>query len=172
LLAGGTLCSDCAYSQWGYWGGEVTSGAGSSLRTDLAHLNFWVAGQPTVTPPTVGTGTYRGSSIGSVYTRSGGILASYIATGSFILGYNFGTNTGTYNGTFDGIPLLGTVHATGNSGGEYSSLAGGSFGAAGYTGSVTGKFFGPGTPETGGNFTLQSTSNLFYQAAGVFLGHR
>jgi len=30
LLAGGTLCSTCAYSQWGYWGGEVASNFGGS----------------------------------------------------------------------------------------------------------------------------------------------
>jgi hypothetical protein len=30
LLTGGTLCTTCAYSQWGYWGGEVASNFGGS----------------------------------------------------------------------------------------------------------------------------------------------
>ncbi len=35
LLPGGTLCSTCAFTQWGYWGGEVTSNFGTPGRADL-----------------------------------------------------------------------------------------------------------------------------------------
>ena len=57
LLPNG-LCSSCQYLQWGYWGGQIdtpTAGEGNPLRTDVGHINFWVAGQPTVNMPTTGS---------------------------------------------------------------------------------------------------------------------
>ena len=45
LLPNG-LCSSCQYLQWGYWGGQIDTQAiaGGPVRTDVGHINFWVAG--------------------------------------------------------------------------------------------------------------------------------
>jgi len=168
LLAGGTLCTTCAYSQWGYWGGSVVSPFGGGTRTDIGHLNFWVAGQPTVTIPTSGTGTYAGSMIGAVNSNGSG----YVATGNFNLSYTFGLSggTGTFTSTFDGNALPAVaVSGTTATGAPYT----GTFGTVSITETIAGKFFGPNAttpPETGGAFAYQNTA-IGYQAAGVFQGH-
>jgi len=65
-----------------------------------------MAGQPTVTPATTGTGTYNGTAIGSVINNGQG----YIAAGNFATSYNFGNNTGTIGiSNFDGRAVNGTV---------------------------------------------------------------
>jgi hypothetical protein len=167
LLAGGTLCT-CTYTQWGYWGGDVVSNFGQPNRVDLANINFWVAGQPTVTLPTNFTATYNGNMIGSVNNNG----SQYVATGNFTNMWTFGetpgTGTGTFTiNTFDGKgPIAGTVTLAGSTYTSASGLSGG-----GLNGQVRGGFFGPNAPETGGSFAIQSSS-LPYSAAGVFLGHR
>jgi hypothetical protein len=175
LLSGGTLCSSCAFTQWGYWGGNVTSDFQSSGRVDSAHLNFWVAGQvtPSVQIPFSGTGTYNGNMIGTVNNNG----SQYVATGNFTNSFNFGASgcggpgCGTFTiNTFDGKtgisapigPLSGSTYQ-------------GFLGASGIAGRVNGAFFGPNTPgippETAGNFTLQNSGGTPYLAAGVFAGH-
>jgi hypothetical protein len=170
LLAGGTLCTTCTYSQWGYWGGSVTSNFGGSNRLDVGDINFWVAGQPTVTMPTTGTGAYAGSMIGAVSNNG----AQYVATGGFSSNYNFGSNTGTFTiNNFDNTTITNTTATVTGAGATF----GGTFNGA-FTGKVSGSFFGPVSgvsggfpPETGGNFAIGSSS-LPYTASGVFLGHR
>jgi hypothetical protein len=159
LLSGGTLCSACQFTQWGYWGGQANSDFGGNPRTELGHLNFWVAGQPTnvATLPT-GSGTYNGNMIGSV-NNSG---AQYIATGAFRLNYDFGTNQGTFKiNSFDSFSNL-TAPISGG-GGTFSGASSGSPGL-----SVKGAFFGPGAPEAAGNFKLNASA---YLATGIFAGH-
>ncbi|HZK90532.1 MAG TPA: hypothetical protein VFC56_10335, partial [Stellaceae bacterium] len=165
-LSNGTLCSTCAYTQWGYWGGAVNSNfGGGGPRSDFGHLNFWVAGQPTVNLPTMGTGLYNGGMIGSV-NNSG---LQYIATGNFNLNYDFGARTGSFGiNTFDGqSPITVPVGAVGAG---YSGVKGAS--GPGLSATIAGGFFGPNSPlppETAGSFSLFKSG---YQAAGVFQGHR
>ncbi len=160
FLPGG-LCSACTYLQWGYWGGELDSGAGSSARIDVGHINFWVAGQPTVNMPT-GTGVYTGNAIGSVANGS----ANYIASGGFTNTYNFARNTGNVAiNNFDGNHnLSGLAMGSGNT---YSASLGGTNGAK-LAGSLNGSFYGPTANETGGNFAFQSTAGTRYLASGIF----
>ena len=169
------------FSQWGYWGGAVTSNFGGSNRVDLGQINFWVAGQPTVTIPSVGTATYSGSAIGAVNNDGD----QYLATGTFTNAYNFGSRSGNFGLTFDGFTLNGSVTPTGNSGGEYTTASGFTAMAAAAAAvfsrarspakssaptPTTGPTQTP--PETGGNFVFSATSGNPYLAAGVFLGHR
>ena len=168
LLTNGTLCSACQFVQWGYWGGDVNSAdnVSGNNRTDLAHLNFWVAGQPTVVMPTVGVGNYRGQMIGAVNNDG----TQYTAAGTFSLGYNFGSNNGTFTiNNFDRgaiTNLSASVSSVGNS--KYTGFVSCECSAGGV---VNGGFFGPNATETGGNFAI-SQFNTPYTAAGVFLGHK
>jgi hypothetical protein len=162
LLPNG-LCQQCQFMQWGYWGGQVTTGA----RNDVGAINFWVAGfqTPVAQLPTTGSGSYSGNAVGSVVNNG----ATYLATGGFNQTYNFGSQTGTVNITnFDGANYSANV-----SGAKGASLFGGTLvGPAGRSGLVGGGFFGTGTQaasETGGSFAIQSTSPG-YLAAGVFAG--
>jgi len=182
LLTGGTLCTTCAYSQWGYWGGQVASNFGGS-RVDVGNINFWVAGQPTVTLPFTGSATYAGQAIGTANNNG----SQYIASGTFSNAYNFGSQLGTFTLNFDSRTLTGTVGPPGSNPAVYStnssfcdacSNLAGSFGGTPLTGVANGRFFGPSTvstspPETGGNFAFSTISSATpYTAAGVFLGHR
>jgi hypothetical protein len=165
LLPNG-LCSSCQFLQWGYWTGALNTpnAAGTGVvRQDVAHINTWVAGVPSITLPASGVGTFSGNALGSVV--NGG--ASYLASGGFTNIYNFGNHTGAFTiSNFDGKTVSGTVN--GLAAGYSGSLSG-----SGLTGSANGSFFGniPGNPatETGGNFALRGPS---YLASGIFAGHR
>jgi hypothetical protein len=165
LLPNG-LCSSCQFLQWGYWTGalDTPNAAGTAaVRQDVAHINTWVTGVPSVTLPATGIGTFSGNALGSVV--NGG--ASYLASGGFTNTYNFGNHTGAFTiSNFDGKTVSGTVNGVGAG---YSGALSGS----GLTGSANGSFFGniPGNPatETGGNFALRGPS---YLASGIFAGHR
>jgi hypothetical protein len=165
LLPNG-LCSSCQFLQWGYWTGALNTpnAAGTGVvRQDVAHINTWVAGVPSITLPASGVGTFSGNALGSVVNNG----ASYLASGGFTNIYNFGNHTGAFTiSNFDGKTVSGTVNGLGA--GYSGSLAG-----SGLTGSANGSFFGnlPGNPatETGGNFALRGPS---YLASGIFAGHR
>ena len=182
LLPGGVLCSTCAFTQWGYWGGDVTSNFGAPGRADLGHFNFWVAGQPipVVNMPATGIGTYNGGMIGSVNNNG----AQYIATGNFTNTFDFGSpgasgcagpGCGTFTiNTFDGkTGITGPIGPLNGSTYKGNNLIGPNI-----AGAVNGGFFGPANapgaipPETAGNFVLQNTGGSPYQAAGVFAGHQ
>jgi trimeric autotransporter adhesin len=171
LLPPGGLCSSCQFLQWGYWTGELNSpnAAGTAvIRQDTAHINTWVAGIPTVTLPTSGTGTFTGNALGSVSNNG----ANYLAAGGFTNTYNFGTQTGTVAiSNFDGRNFTGPVTAAAFAG-RPSSYSG-SLSGSGLTGRVQGTFFGPSAPETGGNFAVQSLPGVpTYLASGIFAGKR
>ena len=165
LLPNG-LCSSCQFLQWGYWTGALDTPNASgtaAVRQDVAHINTWIAGVPSVTLPATGVGTFSGNALGSVVNNG----ASYLASGGFTNTYNFGNHTGMFTiSNFDGKTVSGTVNGVGAA---YS----GSLSGSGLTGSAKGSFFGnlPGNPatETGGNFALQGPS---YLASGIFAGHR
>ena len=164
VLPTGVSFCQCQYSQWGYWTGRVqspstTTGGFATTTSDIASINTWVAGQPTVTMPTSGIGAYRGAAIGTVYNNG----AQYLAAGGFLNTYNFSSNTGTVTiGNFDGNTFTGVVSG---SGGSY----GGSVSGSNLNGFVSGTFYGPSAGETGGNFGVQaSQSGTPYYASGIF----
>jgi hypothetical protein len=71
MPAGVTPCA-CQYLQWGYWTGRVgipnAPGASPTYsRVDQGAINTWVAGQPMVSIPTTGVGTYNGAAVGTVF---------------------------------------------------------------------------------------------------------
>jgi len=166
LLPAGVSFCQCQYLQWGYWTGKVdspattTSGFAGATTSDIAQINTWIAGQPTVTMPTTGTASYNGAAIGTVFNNG----ASYLAAGGFNNTFNFGTNTGTVTiSNFDGNSLSGTVGGSGNI--YTGSITGGN-----KAGSVLGQFFGPGAVETGGAFAFHAVSGPNYLASGIFAG--
>jgi len=163
LQASGATPCTCNFLQWGYWGGQVTTSTDGGTRTDVGAINTWVAGVPTVTMPTTGSGSYSGAAIGTVNTNG----ATYLATGGFTNTYNFGTNTGAFAiNNFDGHTFTGTV--TGSGGATYAGPIAG--GGDNRQGTVIGSFYGPGAAETGGQFAVQATSGPSYIASGVFAG--
>jgi hypothetical protein len=161
LLPNGVTPCSCQFLQWGYWGGALTTTSGGVTRTDVGAINTWVAGMPTVTMPTAGSGTYAGAAIGTVNNAG----AAYVAAGGFSNTYNFGSNTGTLAiNNFDGHNYTGTVNGSG------SAYAGAITGGGNRQGAVLGSFYGPGAAETGGNFAVQATSGPNYVASGIFAG--
>ena len=84
-----SVCQQCQYLQWGYWGGDVSV---SPTRIDRGGINFWVAG--TTTPLTDinvlaaqgAVGNYTGNLIGSVFNNG----QQYVAAGGLNASYNFG----------------------------------------------------------------------------------
>ncbi|HEY1795001.1 MAG TPA: FecR domain-containing protein [Stellaceae bacterium] len=167
LLPSTGLCV-CQYLQWGYWGGEVDTGSGSTARTDIAHINTWVAGIQTPAAD-IGnltsmsaTANFTGNAIGTVSNNG----ASYLASGTFAETYHFGNFTGNLSiNNFDGKSVSGSI-----AGGPRSPAYAGSLSGSNLTGAAAGFFFGPNAAETGGSFAVKSISGLPYQAAGVFGG--
>jgi len=166
LPAGVTPCS-CQYLQWGYWTGQVTSTTSQGLgtnRTDRAYINTWLAGMPTVTMPTSGTGTFTGAAIGTVYNAGN----AYVAAGGFSNTYNFANNTGTVMiSNFDGVNYTGTAAGSGNA---YAAALTGA--GTNRSGSAIGTFYGPSAAETGGGFAIHAASGPSYIASGIFAGKR
>ena len=91
-----SVCQQCQYLQWGYWGGDVSV---SPTRIDRGGINFWVAG--TTTPLTDinvlaaqgAVGNYTGNLIGSVFNNG----QQYVAAGGLNASYNFGTHAGSFS---------------------------------------------------------------------------
>jgi hypothetical protein len=130
LLSNG-LCNSCQFLQWGYRTSALdthnTAGTGG-VRQDVAHINTWIAGVPSVTLPATGVGTFSGNALGSVVNNG----ASYLASGGFTNTYNFGNHTGMFTiSNFDGKTVSGTVNGVGA--GYSGSLSG-----SGLTGSAKG----------------------------------
>jgi hypothetical protein len=162
LLPAGVSFCQCQYLQWGYWTGELdqTNSGGTLTRYDRANINTWVAGIPTVTMPTAGTGTYSGATIGSVINNG----ASYLAAGGFTNTYNFGNNTGTIAiNNFDGRNFGGAVAGSGN-------VYAGNLSGSNVSGAASGQFYGPNAAETGGGFGVHATTGPSYIASGIFAG--
>lgn len=167
--AGATMCA-CQYLQWGYWEANVPAinqgNATNSVQS--SYINTWVAGQPTVTLPTVGTATYNGAAIGTIANNG----ANYLAAGTFSNVFTFGPNTGSIAiNNMDGRSYSGTVSISGGNvyGGSLSQVAGP---PGGVNGSAVGGFYGPNAAETGGFFFLKNTSGTNYLASGIFAGRQ
>jgi hypothetical protein len=167
LLPASGLCQ-CQYLQWGYWGGEINTASESGARTDIGHINTWVAGIQTPAADIANltglsaTANYVGNAIGSVNNNG----ASYLASGAFSETYHFGNFTGTMAiNNFDGKSFSGSV-----TGAQRAPAFVGNLSGSNVSGTATGFFYGPSAASTGGSFAVQSISGLPYQAAGVFGG--
>jgi trimeric autotransporter adhesin len=162
MPAGVTPCA-CQYLQWGYWTARLETPdptLTTSLRNDFGSINTWIAGQPTVTMPTGGVGSYNGAAVGTVNSAG----ANYLAAGNFNNTYNFGNNTGTVTiSNFDGRNFSGRVVGSGN-------IYSGSLSGTNLSGIALGGFYGPAAVETGGTFSVRSTTGASYLASGIFAG--
>ena len=160
LPAGASFCQ-CQYLKWGYWGGALATPWGETERLDVAHINTWVAGQPSVQVPTSGTGTFTGALVGTVNNNG----AIYLAAGGLAATYNFGSQTGSFGvNNFDGHSFTAAIPEGNLSGSSYRFA----FTAGGVAGNVNGSFYGPMAAETGGNFAFHTLSGLPYLASGIF----
>jgi hypothetical protein len=165
LPAGASYCQ-CQYLQWGYWGGDITSSAGGVSRIDRGGINFWVAGQPTVTMPTQGTGSYSGHLIGSVFNNG----QQYVAAGGLNASYNFGTQVGSFSViNYDGHINFKATGTPITSGATYKF---GVNNVPGIAGSFNGSFYGPSAANTGGNFNFHTTAGPTYLTSGIFAAAR
>jgi hypothetical protein len=173
LPAGVSYCQ-CQFLQWGYWGGDLSSGGAggaTSPRTDRGHINTWVAGVPTPAADLTSlagvsaSATYNGHAIGSVFNNG----ANYVAAGGFTGTYNFGTRNATLSvNNFDGRSFAASGVAAQN-GANYSLSSASPVGRA----TMNGTFYGPGAAETGGSFAFQSGAGLPpYMASGIFAGRK
>lgn len=167
LFPAGVAPCQCQFLQWGYWTGSLQTGTPTSPAVNYAgQVNTWVAGQPTVTMPTTGQGTFTGAAIGTVANNG----ANYMAAGGFANTYNFGTMQGSVAITnFDNKNFTGTVNGVSG-----QPVYAGTLSGSGTTGVVNGGFFGPNAAETGGNFAVQAISGgpASYVASGIFAGAR
>ena len=173
LLSNG-LCSTCQYLQWGYWGGQLDTPASGETpaRTDVGHINFWVAGTPVTSVADISslkasafTGTYNGNLIGTVLNSG----AQYLASGGLKAVYNFGTGAGSFSVVnYDGNSFTESgISGIGLTGSSYT------FGikhVPGVSGVVSGSFYGPMAAETGGNFAF--TAGSTYSTSGIFAAKR
>ena len=174
LLSNG-LCSACQYLKWGYWGGELdTPQSGSNAaRTDVGHINFWVAGAPPTPAADISamaganfTGTYNGNLIGTVV--NGG--AQYLASGGLQATYNFASQSGSFAVShYDTLPNFTVSGKAPLSGSSYAFKVNN---VSGVAGSVNGSFYGPMAAETGGNFAFVKVGGTPYFTSGVFAAKR
>ena len=170
LLPSG-LCSSCQYLQWGYWGGELDTPASGNFaaRTDVGHINFWVAGTPVTSMTDISslqamnfTGTYNGNLIGAVVNNG----AQYLASGGLQATYQFGTQVGSFAvSNYDHQSFTAAVRGPLN-GSNYTF----GFNSGAIKGAVNGGFYGPLAAETGGNFAF--TAGPTYSTSGIFAAKR
>jgi hypothetical protein len=82
--------------------------------------------------------------------------------------YNFGTQTGTLAiAHFDGRNFGGTVYGARGAPGYGGRLSG-----TAPSGIAIGTFYGPNAIETGGTFSVRSTTGPSYLASGIFAGRQ
>jgi hypothetical protein len=172
LLPSGASYCQCQFLQWGYWGGDISTASpsgGSTPRIDRGGINFWVAGQPTLSTDISAlasqgaVGNYSGHLIGTVFNNGN----QYVAAGGLTTTYQFATQTGTFAvNNYDGksFTLSGKAPLSGSS---YNFGINNPQGLP-ITGSVKGSFFGPSAANTGGNFNFHTTAGPTYLTSGIF----
>jgi trimeric autotransporter adhesin len=166
LLPNGSLCA-CQYLQWGYWGGEIDTpaGSGNAARVDVGHINSWVAGSPTLDIAALqemgATGNYSGHLFGTVFTHG----AKYLATGGLSATYDFGTTFGSFTvSNYDGHITFTDIGKIPLSGANYAFPVD----QNNILGFIRGSFYGPGGIETGGNFAFHTATGAPYFTSGIY----
>jgi hypothetical protein len=179
-VSGYNVCSECTFLTFGWWGGNIAYGTGSSVNpggTDRLNLATYVAGTLAIASDvnsSQSTGTYKGGMIGNVVNGGN----SYIAAGTYQNVWSFGSQSGAVTATFDG-----TTYGTGSTN-TYLNASSGSVNFGTLTGvggtsapivsggkslTLNGAFFsgGTGNPVAGqaGSFGITGTN---YQAGGTF----
>jgi trimeric autotransporter adhesin len=163
--AGASPCA-CQFLQWGYWSANIpqTDANNNITRNDRSFINTWLAGQPTVTLPASGNGTYSGAAIGTVNNAGN----AYLAAGRYSGAFSFSSNTGNVAiNNFDGRNFSGNVSI---SRGSTASTFTGNLTGTNLSGQTFGGFFGPSGQETGGSFAVKNVSGSTYIASGIFAG--
>ena len=137
------------------------------MRTDVGHINFWVAGpQDKITSAldiaslasSSVTATYLGNMIGTVQNGP----AQYIASGALTAQYNFAKANGFLTANYDAVNIKNVPFTATTNGSNYSfGLTNGAV-----NGKVHGTFFGGMASETGGNFAF--TAGPAYTTSGIF----
>ncbi|HZK88838.1 MAG TPA: FecR domain-containing protein, partial [Stellaceae bacterium] len=81
LLPPGAAFCACQFLHWGYWEANIpaVNNGGPTNTVQSSYINTWLAGQPTVTLPTSGVGSFNGAAIGTVSNNG----AVYLAAGGF-----------------------------------------------------------------------------------------
>jgi len=167
LLPSGASYCNCQYLQWGYWGGDITSG---TSRIDRGGINFWVAGQLTPASDIAamgGTGSYAGHLIGTVFKSPG---LQYVAAGGLSATYAGATQLGSFSvSNYDGQSFTISGKATTAAGGtQYSVPIATSTQQGPIAGAINGSFYGPMAANTGGNFAFHTVAGPTYLTSGIF----
>ena len=179
IIGSTNLCSQCSFSSWGFWGGDITENTSESERI---HMATWVAGQNFLASElssVTGTATYTGKAIGTVQLSS---LpnAPYLASGQYLATINFGSpssSTVAIN-NFDGVSYSGSgVSFLSSSPGGFRTYSGSISNGGLRSGSVLGSFVKNATstglntagvpPETIGHFQIEESGGA-YKASGTF----
>ena len=159
------------FGQWAKTDGTIAANGFESAR------GYTVFGMPSDTLPTTGSATYDGIVDGFMFqpTVTAGDPDIYSVRGSLAVTANFGTNDMTVN--FNNMefqnnatPATPWVDFTFD-----GTIAGGAFtgtvsGVPGYTGTLSGDFYGPNAQEIGGTWSVSGPAGE--EAAGAFVGEQ
>ncbi|MEO1190589.1 MAG: hypothetical protein AAFY02_02460 [Pseudomonadota bacterium] len=175
-----TQFCECAYLQWGYWGGEYQydpSGPQAGRR-ERVHIGAWVAGERPSAADIAGlsgTATHSGHVFGTVTLGNG---SQYLAPGRYDQTFNFGTDSGTFTiSQFDSRDFTGGTLGVKEGGhpADFSSVNP-ARSADGLNAKVRGSFFvgrgGDPAGQVGGTFTIDDGGKGDYAASGILAGDR
>jgi hypothetical protein len=174
-----SICTQCAFMNWGSWTANVSWGAGTAAAFASGD-GYWIAARPIEPPdlPEQGTASYNGTAVGRVLGDNG--FAE--ARGTIEMGWNFANRSGDFSINDFDAQRTGGINVSGPISGADSVFAGALTGE-GHSGTVLGSFAAgpsnldqsglplPGTPPEGvaGQFTIGSDDGS-YIAQGIFGG--
>lgn len=157
------------YIEWGYWTQPTTINiSGTDFRFD--NRGYYVAGDYTKTMPSTISGTYTGTSAGTVWTASGG---THYTGGTFSMNVTFSGGSGSISNFvlwLNGADSSGTGGASGSISGNTYTVSG-SGKAAGVGGSFSGigSFYGPNAEATAGVWKVLASG---YYVNGMYVGKK
>ncbi|MGH6866169.1 MAG: FecR family protein [Methyloceanibacter sp.] len=198
LVSGGLLCSECDFMRFGSWtvalqytdshynflqGRSLNASNDYSQERTAVSLGWWVAGDlPTVGQlPTLGTATYSGSTIGTVFAMEQGGWAPHAATGKVGMNWNFADRAGTLEIKNFVSPELGAPSALNMSGqmripgwlddpamNRFRGGIGGTIGQNEIGGFARGSFSRNGADPTAGVVGNWNARSDNFRATGIF----
>jgi len=179
---------ECAFLEWGFWGGEYRWDDGTStpdnpdddgpnvFRRERVHMGTWVGGDlPSAAEINglTGTASYSGHAIATVLLGDG---TQYIEAGNYAQTWDFGNDAGSFALTeFDGRNFTGGELTTSSSAAHFvSSTPATDAELPGVSVNVDGSFFAaPGDPAAYVGGTVRITDDLdAYSAIGSFAADR